>query len=110
MGMQERHRKAVREQFLEQQRQEEEQQRQEEEEKQRSEAEEEARASAAVLAAMPAPVTADEVMMQAAVQVEPDRKQAAVATKVETEDERMDREKKKKALAWLLEYQKKQAE
>lgn len=91
--------------------------RRQEEERQRQEAaadlerEEAAREAAAlqeVVNVMPEPVVAEEVLMQGAVKAAQAR--AEKAAKLESPEERAEREKKEQALAWLLDYQRRQAE
>lgn len=91
--------------------------RRQEEERQRQEAaadlerEEAAREAAAlqeVVNVMPEPVVAEEVLMQGAVKAAQAR--AEKAAKLESPEERAEREKKEQALAWVLDYQRRQAE
>ncbi|CAE7230357.1 ALMA7 [Symbiodinium sp. CCMP2592] len=69
----------------------------------------EAEALAKVVSAMDEPVSPDQVMMQGAVKAAQERAEKA-ATKVESPEEQAAREKKEQAYAWLLEYQRQQAE
>jgi len=69
----------------------------------------EAEALAKVVSTMDEPVSPDQVMMQGAVKAAQERAEKA-ATKVESPEERAAREKKEQAYAWLLEYQRQQAE
>ncbi|CAE8582292.1 unnamed protein product [Polarella glacialis] len=85
-----------------------EQRRQEEADRARLLAEQEAAQLAQAMQSMPAPVSADEVVAHAAVRVR--QEQAIRAAQPESPEEAAEREKKEKALAWLLDYQQQQAD
>merc|ERR1712129_83506 len=106
--MRELRRQEERQRRAEQLRLEEEERNRREDEKQaeqrRQESQQQAARMGEAMAVMPAPVTAEDAMIQAAMKMGQQREKAAAEKPKESPEEAAMREKNEKALAWLLEY------